>query len=55
MHFARRLCILLGELDNYPFAGGTFLRTPIVDLQGVGRLQRGKRFYDFSAQRAKTG
>lgn len=43
--FSSNLTILLGEKDNGAHAGGTLLRTPIVDRQGLGRLQRGQNFY----------
>ena len=43
---ARNLTILLGENDNSDAAGGTLLHTPLVDRQGLSRLERGKTFYE---------
>ena len=44
--FARPLTVLLGEADDHPGAGGTFLRTPATNAQGEGRLQRGRFFFE---------
>jgi len=35
-------------------AGGTLLRTPIIDQQGLGRLPRGQHFFSFSKDRAEA-
>ncbi len=51
--FATRLTLLLGEKDDGEEAGGTLLRTPLVDRQGSGRLQRGRSFYAFSRHKAR--
>ncbi|MGF1545657.1 MAG: heavy metal-binding domain-containing protein [Parvularculaceae bacterium] len=51
--FRRKLTILLGERDDNDRAGGTLLRTPLVDQQGPGRLQRGRRFHAFCAAKAR--
>lgn len=40
------LLLLLGEEDDHPEAGGTFLRSPSADEQGSGRLQRGGHFHE---------
>lgn len=46
--FSNKLIILNGELDNANETGGTLLRSPTVDKQGLHRLERGQYFYDFS-------
>ena len=46
------LTILLGELDNSEQAGGTLLRSPIIDQQGQGRLARGQTFYQTGLETA---
>lgn len=51
--FACRLTLLLGELDNGPEAGGTLLRTPMLDRFGVYRLERGRRFFAAARERAR--
>lgn len=50
--FRQRLVLLLGEEDDHPEAGGTFLRSPSADAQGSGRLQRGRHFYEAGKARA---
>ena len=52
--FAADLTILLGENDNSDTAGGTLLRTPIIDQQGLGRLQRGQTFFKAGQDQAKS-
>ncbi|WP_156811991.1 heavy metal-binding domain-containing protein [Robiginitomaculum antarcticum] len=52
--FASKLTILLGENDNSDSAGGTLLRTPIIDEQGLGRLARGKNFYAVAKAQAQS-
>jgi len=52
--FASDLTILLGENDNDDAAGGTLLHTPIIDQQGLGRLQRGQTFYQVGQDQAKS-
>lgn len=51
--FARELVLLLGEADDHPEAGGTFLRSPSADRQGMGRLQRGRYFFERGRQKAE--
>jgi pimeloyl-ACP methyl ester carboxylesterase len=46
--FREPLTLLLGELDNENETRGTHLRTPRVDEQGIGRLARGRYFYNES-------
>lgn len=50
--FAKQLIILLGEDDNSAMAGGTLLKTPLVNEQGEGRLQRGTYFYSLAERMA---
>jgi len=50
--FASDLTVLLGERDVGEAAGGTLLRTPNIDQQGLGRFSRGQHFYSFSEDRA---
>jgi len=50
--FASDLIVMLGERDAGERAGGTLLRTPIVDQQGLGRFSRGQHFFSFSEDRA---
>ncbi len=52
--FGKNLTILLGEKDNGLDAGGTFLRTPTLDKQGLSRLERGQSFYSAAQDRAKA-
>ncbi|MET0338927.1 MAG: heavy metal-binding domain-containing protein [Caulobacter sp.] len=47
-----RLTLLLGELDNDGEKGGQHLHTPLLDQQGVGRLDRGRYFFDFAKSQA---
>ena len=42
--FAKKLIVLVGELDNEKETGGTLLRSPSVDQQGLHRLARAKFF-----------
>ncbi len=51
--FAQPLTLLLGEEDDSERAGGTFLRTPMIDRQGQGRLQRGRSFHAFAQDTAR--
>lgn len=52
--FGARLVLLLGTLDNDDHAGGTLLHTPHIDQsQGLGRLDRGLRFYEQSRLEAE--
>lgn len=51
--FAAKLTLLLGENDDGDNAGGTLLRTPIIDRQGLGRLSRGRHFYRAGQLRAR--
>lgn len=50
--FASDLTIMLGENDTGDGAGGTLLRTPIIDQQGAGRFSRGQHFFSFSEDKA---
>lgn len=52
--FSRPLTLLLGEADNGDAAGGTILHTPLVDQQGLGRLDRGRYFFAQAEQRARA-
>mgnify|MGYP000403214235 FL=1 len=48
MAFSKRLVLFLGELDNAEEQGGTLLRSPSADKQGLHRLARGTYFYETS-------
>lgn len=50
----RELTLLLGEEDDGPEAGGTFLRSPSADAQGAGRLQRGRYFVEAGKAKADS-
>lgn len=52
--FANKLVILLGELDDETEKRGTMLHTLNADAQGLGRFERGKYFYKYSQQMAKS-
>lgn len=52
--FSQRLILLLGEQDDSPTAGGTLLLSDKVNQQGLGRLQRGKHFFNVSAGIARA-
>lgn len=43
--FRNKLIILVGELDNQHEKGGTLLRSPTIDQQGLHRLERGQFFF----------
>ncbi len=52
--FGAHLVLMLGALDNSNQSGGTLLHTPHIDQsQGLGRLDRGQRFYAHSRQEAE--
>ena len=52
--FDTHLVLMLGALDNSDQAGGTLLHTPHIDQsQGLGRLDRGQRFYELSRHEAE--
>lgn len=51
--FRKHLILLLGAEDDHPEAGGTFLRSPSADRQGLGRLQRGRQFYRTAKAKAR--
>ena len=51
--FGQQLIILVGELDNENESGGTLLRSPTVDQQGLHRLARGRHFFNQSASQAQ--
>lgn len=45
---------MVGALDNDDQAGGTLLHTPYIDQsQGLGRLDRGLRFYEYARDEAE--
>ncbi|MEM9723532.1 MAG: hypothetical protein AAGA10_29970, partial [Bacteroidota bacterium] len=46
----KQLIVLVGELDNANETGGTLLRSPSADKQGLHRLDRGKYFYQYGQQ-----
>jgi len=48
------LTLLLGERDDGDEAGGIQLRTPKLDLQGEGRLTRGRYFHAAGERQAKA-
>lgn len=52
--FGAPLVLLVGELDDASEMGGTHLRTPIADSWGIGRLERGRRFYAESRRVAES-
>lgn len=43
--FSKKLILFIGELDNENETGGTLLRSPTVDQQGLHRLERARFFY----------
>lgn len=52
--FGAHLVLMLGALDNDDQAGGTLLHTPHIDQsQGLGRLDRGLRFYEHAHDEAE--
>ncbi len=52
--FGAQLVLMLGALDNSDQAGGTLLHTSHIDQsQGLGRLDRGQRFFEHSRQEAE--
>lgn len=52
--YAAKLTLLLGENDDSDDAGGTLLRTPIIDRQGLGRLSRGRNFFRVGQAQARA-
>ncbi len=50
--FQKRLVLFNGELDNENEKGGTLLRSPSADKQGLHRLERGHFFYDYAKTKA---
>ncbi len=46
--FHKKLVLFIGELDNEDEQGGTLLRSPSADQQGLHRLARGIYFYETS-------
>jgi len=52
--FANKLVILLGELDDRTEKRGTMLHTPSADVQGLGRYERGKYFYNCNQKLATS-
>lgn len=43
----------MGELDNAEETGGTFLRSPTADQQGLHRLSRGAFFFNRAKEMAE--
>jgi len=52
--FAQDLILLLGELDNATEMGGTLLRSPTADNQGLHPLARGKYFFEQGKKLAES-
>lgn len=50
--FQQKLVLFIGELDNENEQGGTLLRSPTVDQQGLHRLARGQYCYQFAKGKA---
>ena len=50
--FSAPLLLLLGEEDNSDSSGGTLLHTPTIDQQGLGRLDRGRYFFELGQRLA---
>ncbi|MEJ2446094.1 MAG: hypothetical protein P8Y42_22030 [Exilibacterium sp.] len=50
--FSQNLTVLVGEQDNDTEKRGTMLHTSSLDRQGLGRLSRGKTFYNESRRSA---
>jgi len=50
--YQRNQVLLLGELDNARETGGTLLRSPTADQQGLHRLARGRYYYQQAQQSA---
>lgn len=50
---AAPLVLMIGELDNRDETRGTMLHTPIADQRGLGRLERGRYFFQQSEMIAK--
>ncbi|MBB6327535.1 pimeloyl-ACP methyl ester carboxylesterase/DNA-directed RNA polymerase subunit RPC12/RpoP [Algoriphagus iocasae] len=51
--FQQNLILLLGKNDNETETGGTMLRSPTADLQGIGRFARGQYFFEESKKLAE--
>ncbi len=49
--FKKQLVLFNGELDNENEKGGTLLRSPSADKQGLHRLERGRFFYNAAKAR----
>ncbi|MDF1864443.1 MAG: hypothetical protein P1U70_06395 [Saprospiraceae bacterium] len=52
--FSKKLVLFNGELDNENETGGTLLRSPTVDKQGLHRIERGHFFYNWSKDKAEA-
>ncbi|NER15721.1 hypothetical protein GWK10_00770 [Spongiivirga citrea] len=52
--FKNKLVVYLGAQDDENETGGTLLRSATVDKQGLGRLSRGKHFYEFAEELSKN-
>jgi hypothetical protein len=48
--FEQNLVLFLGAEDDATETGGTLLRSPTVDQQGLHRLERGRYFYEMGRQ-----
>lgn len=51
--FSCELVVMLGEKDDAQETRGIMLHTPTVDKRGLGRVERGRYFYNRSQQQAK--
>jgi pimeloyl-ACP methyl ester carboxylesterase len=54
LSFRQSLVVFLGERDDESELRGMHLRTPMADLQGLGRLARGEYFYEESRKIADS-
>ncbi|BBN82334.1 hypothetical protein PA25_23190 [Pseudoalteromonas sp. A25] len=50
--FAKKLTLLIGELDNENETRGSMLHTPTTDKRGLGRLSRSHHFFEHSERYA---
>ncbi|MCR9287561.1 MAG: hypothetical protein NXI23_09285 [Bacteroidetes bacterium] len=53
--FSKKLVLFNGELDNENETGGTLLRSPTVDKQGLHRIERGHFFIIGQKTKLKHG
>ncbi len=52
--FRQQLVLFIGELDNADEQGGTLLRSPTADLQGLHRLSRGQYAFQYAQGQANS-